>query len=154
MSTAFASHVTPSSSSPVTQPRKKRKEPVQATKVLIIDDDMATIDVLSYRLEKQGYKVLTATTAKNGLDQIGREKPNLILLDLGLPDMNGFEVCETLVDSPETCTIPVIIISGLERSDIVRACRASGSCYFLRKPYDPNVLLMLIQQTLDQWTGE
>jgi CheY-like chemotaxis protein len=75
----------------------------------------------------------------------------LILLDLRLPDLDGFTLCRELVDAPETCDIPVIILSGMERPDIIRRCRAAGSQYFVRKPYDPNALLVLIHEALVGW---
>ncbi len=74
------------------------------------------------------------------------------MLDLRLPDADGFEVCQQLADSPETCAIPVIILSGLEEPDILRRCRAAGCQFFLRKPYDPNALLTLIRQSIDDAT--
>lgn len=81
------------------------------------------------------------------------QRPSLIVLDLRLPDADGLGVCSQLVDSPETCTIPVIILSGLEDPEVVRRCRAAGCQYFLRKPYDPNVLLVLIRQAIRDCRG-
>jgi CheY-like chemotaxis protein len=78
------------------------------------------------------------------------EKPDLVLLDLGLPDVDGFELCQQLVDDETTCEIPIIILSGMENSDIVRRCRAAGCRYFVHKPYDPNALLTLIQQAIEE----
>jgi CheY-like chemotaxis protein len=74
----------------------------------------------------------------------------LILLDLRLPDADGFSVCQELADSSETCAIPVIILSGMERPDIIRRSRAAGCQYFVRKPYDPNALLILVQHAIGE----
>ena len=66
----------------------------------------------------------------------------------------GFDVCQQLADDPQTCSIPVIILSGMERPDIIRRARSSGCQYFVRKPYDPNALLVLIQSAIgeaDKW---
>ena len=116
--------------------------------ILIIDDDDALADVLSRCLKKQRFDTLVADSGKTGLLRARSERPALILLDLGLPDTDGFAICQQLADSPETCTIPVIIISGMERPDILRRCRAAGCHYFVRKPYDPNALLTLIRQAI------
>jgi CheY-like chemotaxis protein len=70
-------------------------------------------------------------------------------LDLRLPDSDGLTVCQKLVDSPETCGIPVIIVSGMEHPEILRRCRAAGCHFYVRKPYDPNALLVLIRQAID-----
>ena len=76
-------------------------------------------------------------------------RPDLVLLDVRLPDLDGFTVCEELVDSPDTCDIPIIIVSGSDRTDIVRSSRAAGCEFFVSKPYDPNVLLTLDRARLE-----
>jgi CheY-like chemotaxis protein len=122
-------------------------------KILIVDDDDALADVLCERLERQGFETITAETGESGLAQARSDHPVLIVLDLQLPDIDGFRICEQLADSPETCAIPVIILSGMERPDILRRCRAAGGQYFVRKPYDPNVLLILIRQAISEIDG-
>ncbi|OHB73398.1 MAG: hypothetical protein A2V70_21145 [Planctomycetes bacterium RBG_13_63_9] len=118
--------------------------------ILIVDDDEALAEVLSRRLKQQGFETRTADSGKSGLAKARSDRPDLVVLDLRLPDTDGFSVCEELADSPETCTIPVIILSGLEQPDILRRCRAAGCQYFLRKPFDPNVLLILVRQAIQQ----
>jgi CheY-like chemotaxis protein len=132
----------------VEQPEIASFESLQRKRILIVDDDEALVDLLSRRLEQQGYETLTADTGRMGLALAGRHLPDLVVLDLRLPDTDGFSVCQELADSPQTCSIPVIVLSGMERPDIVRRCRAAGCCYFVRKPYDPNALLVLIRQAL------
>lgn len=117
-------------------------------RVLIVDDDEAMVDVLSRRLQQQGFDPLWADCGEAGLAIARAERPSVILLDLRLPDTDGLAVCQQLADSPDTCGIPVIIMSGLDRPDIVRRCRSAGCQYFLRKPHDPNVLLVLIQHVV------
>lgn len=127
------------------------KKPYQ---VLIVDDDEAMVDVLSLRLTRQGFKTLSSNSGQKGLELARSERPSLILLDLRLPDVDGLTICQELVDDCETCDIPVIIVSGMERPDIIRRCRAAGCEYFVRKPYDPNALLVLIRQAIDGWVTE
>jgi CheY-like chemotaxis protein len=123
---------------------------VQRRSILIVEDDEAMADVLSMRLGRQGFKTKIAESGRLALSLVRKEKPDLILLDLRLPDMDGFEVCQELVDDEATCEIPVIILSGLERPDIIRRSRAAGCHYFVHKPYDPNALLTLIQQAINE----
>jgi CheY-like chemotaxis protein len=118
--------------------------------ILVVDDDNGQIEVLNYRLKNQGYDTLTATSGNKGLEIARQHLPQLVLLDLRLPDIDGFQICQQLSDDPQTCGIPVIIISGMERPDIIRRARAAGCRYYVRKPYDPNVLLILIQSVLGQ----
>jgi CheY-like chemotaxis protein len=124
--------------------------------ILIVDDDEAMTDVLAGRLKQQGFETVTADTGASGVAVAQSLDPALIVLDLRLPDTDGFTVCQQLVDSPVTCQIPVIILSGMERPDIIRRSRAAGCRFFVRKPYDPNALLVLIRQALDErkaWAG-
>jgi CheY-like chemotaxis protein len=116
--------------------------------VLIIDDDDTLSDVLSHRLKKQGFQTVAAYSGKTGLAKAKAQPPSVILLDLGLPDGDGLRICEQLADAPETCSIPILILSGREQPGLVRRCRAAGCHYFLRKPYDPNALLVLIRQAM------
>ncbi len=127
----------------VASPRTGRHQ-----RILIIDDDEAMVDVLSRRLGQQGFQTVAADCGAAGLAIARAELPLLIVLDLRLPDKDGLAVCEDLVDSAETCGIPVIILTGMERPDIIRRCRAAGCQYFVRKPYDPNALLVLIRQAI------
>ncbi|MGD0384164.1 MAG: response regulator [Thermoguttaceae bacterium] len=121
--------------------------------ILIIDDDEVLSDVLSRRLQQQGFDALTADSGQCGLARARADQPSLILLDLRLPDADGITICEQLADDLETCAIPVIILTGMERPDILRRCRAAGCHYYLRKPYDPNALLVLISQAIADTHG-
>jgi two-component system cell cycle sensor histidine kinase/response regulator CckA len=116
--------------------------------VLIIDDDAAQSESLAWRLQSQGFETLTASLGRRGLVLARSERPDVILLDLQLPDIDGLKVCQELTDSPATAGIPVVIISGHDRADVVRQARSAGSEFFLRKPYDPNVVLMIVEQAI------
>jgi putative two-component system response regulator len=121
--------------------------------VLIIDDDDTLSDVLSHRLKQQGLNTVAAYSGKAGLAKAKTQLPSAIILDLGLPDTDGLRVCEQLTDLPETCSTPIIILSGREQPGLVRRCRAAGCHYFLRKPYDPNALLVLVRQAIRDASG-
>lgn len=124
--------------------------------ILIIDDDDTLSDVLSHWLKKQGLHTVAAYSGAAGLAKAKAERPSVIILDLCLPDADGLGICEQLTDAPETCSVPVIILSGVDQPGVVRRCRAAGCQYFLRKPYDPNALLILIQQAIrdtGEWEG-
>ncbi|HJT31829.1 MAG TPA: response regulator [Pirellulales bacterium] len=136
------------------QPRTRAARYARPQTILIIDDDDAMVDVLSQRLSRQGYEIVVAASGDEGLAIARDRRPHLVLLDLRLPDADGFSVCQQLADDSGTCTIPVIILSGMERSDIIRRSRAAGCQYYVRKPYDPNALLILVQHAIgeaDRW---
>jgi CheY-like chemotaxis protein len=127
-------------------------EPIVADpprRILVVDDDQDQLEALAYRLQRLGYDPSSASSGQQAIEAATSDVPDLVLLDVCLPDVNGFDVCEQLGDAPATCGIPVIILSGLESDDIVRQARSAGCAYYLRKPYDPNVLLTLIQNAID-----
>ena len=116
--------------------------------ILIIEDDESIAEVLSIRLEQQGYGAHIAHSGARGLALAQSISPQLVLLDLELPDMDGLAVCQQLDENPATVAIPKIILSGRDGGDIVRRARAAGCQFYVRKPYDPNALLVLIQQAI------
>ena len=132
----------------VLEPEIKKLPNADSRHVLIVDDDKGQTEVLAYSLKKQGYRALTENTGEAGLKSAREKRPDLVVLDINMPDMDGLEVCQTLNDEIETCTIPVIIVSASEEADVVRQARMAGSRYFVRKPYDPNALLTLIESAL------
>ena len=120
-------------------------------RILIIDDDVDQADVLAYRLRHQGFDVKHSVSARQGAQLAQQWSPDTILLDICMPDGDGLTLCGQLSDDPATAMIPVVLVSGAEMPQMIRQARSAGSRYFVRKPYDPNVLLLLIQQTLQQY---
>jgi CheY-like chemotaxis protein len=133
---------------PLPQPQSAPVVADRQCRVLIIDDDDTLSEVLSYRLQRQGIYVVAAYSGAAGLARAREESFSAIVLDLRLPDADGLSICEQLTDAPETCSIPILILSGTEEPGIVRRCRAAGCHYFLRKPYDPNALWVLMRQAI------
>jgi DNA-binding response OmpR family regulator len=116
----------------------------------VVDDDPSIAETLAFRLDRVGYRTMTARRGRDAIEMAQSLLPQLVLLDLGLPDVDGFSVCEALDGDVRTCQIPIIILSGMEKPDIVRRARAAGCAYYVRKPYDPNTLLVLIQYALGE----
>lgn len=102
--------------------------------VLYIDDDPANLDTVSRALSRQGYIVLVAKNGQEGIEIAERERPDIILLDILLPDMNGFEVCEHLRSLPRLKKIPILGISASAMDGDRRRSLAYGFDGFLAKP--------------------
>lgn len=117
-------------------------------RILIIDDDRDQVEPLAFSFRRQGFDVSTAHSLAAGRTAVGLIRPHLVIADIGLPDGDGLDFCKQLADQSETCEIPVIILSGSDRSDVVRNARLAGCQFFLRKPYDPNALLLLALNAL------
>jgi DNA-binding response OmpR family regulator len=121
-----------------------------AEKILIIDDDPPLVAALSQRLRQQGFAVVEAASGAQGRVTAHRDHPDLIVMDLRLPDTDGFTLCQELADAADTCGTPVILLSGMTRPDIIRRARGAGCQYYVRKPYDPGVLITLIRHSIDE----
>jgi len=121
---------------------------LKTKKILLVEDDPDLAEYLCDRLREHGFVPRHLAEGENVMYWASRERPALILMDVRLPGVDGLTVCELLADYDETRDIPVIILSGLDRADVVHQSRAVGARYFLRKPYDPEVLLLLIQSAL------
>src|SRR4030042_2596348 len=98
--------------------------------ILFIEDEPTLQKAFGDLLKKDGYNTLSALDGEMGLEMVKKEKPNLILLDLILPKMDGFEVLEKLMADPETKDIPVIILTNLERTeDVNKAIELGAKTY-------------------------
>src|SRR5579859_3749249 len=107
----------------------------QAPSVLVVDDTPANLQLLSQMLKEQGYRVRPVPSGKLALQAARNDPPDLILLDINMPEMNGYEVCEYLKADDQLKGIPVIFISALtEQLDKVKAFTAGGVDY-LTKPF-------------------
>lgn len=116
--------------------------------VLIVDDNQQNLELLVAYLDSLGCKVCTATDGIQALEVIAAEKPNLILLDIMMPRMSGFEVCRKLRSEPQTRDIPVIMVTALnELSDIERGVEC-GTDDFISKPVNRLELVTRVKSLL------
>jgi DNA-binding response OmpR family regulator len=116
--------------------------------VLIIEDDQTTQHIIRHFLEKDGFDVDSAGDAHEGLRQARDKPPALILLDLMLPGMSGFQVLSLLKEEASLASIPVIIISSLTQEDNILKALASGAVDYITKPLSPIVLVAKIKRLL------
>jgi DNA-binding response OmpR family regulator len=109
-------------------------------RVLVVDDESDFIQLLKYNLENQGFDILTATDGVQALNAARRELPDVVLMDLMLPDLDGFSVCEILHSQPSTAKIPIIVVSALDGEYVrSRGIQTGVACCF-KKPVDMKVL--------------
>jgi PAS domain S-box-containing protein len=118
-------------------------------RILTVDDDPALTRLLCRILEQENYRVLAAGDGGEGLRMAGAERPDLILLDLNLPDMSGLEVCRQLKASAATCAIPVIFLTAAEQEENECRCFEEGAVDFLRKPVSRAQLCVRVRNALE-----
>ena len=119
-------------------------------KVLLLEDDPAQLLLLEQHLQALGLQTCTATTIEEAKLRLQESVYELALFDVQLPDGSGLDLCAMIDDDPNLMGLPIIVLSSLNSSSMVRATRASGGCYFISKPYDPNVLLAIIERALGE----
>jgi signal transduction histidine kinase/DNA-binding response OmpR family regulator len=119
--------------------------------VLVVDDDLELLRLTKSQLEREGFSVLTATTGEEGIKQAARRRPDVILLDLLLPDKSGLDVLHILKAEPGTRDIPVLVVSIA--SDGIRSL-SLGASEWLRKPVDPKALVGTVRRLLDGSAGD
>jgi len=119
-------------------------------KILVVEDEMEMVEMLKFRLEANNYEVITAYDGQEALDVIQKDKPDLILLDLMIPKITGYEICKTLKSNERYKDIPVIIVTARTQEKDMNLAKelCVGAC--ITKPYEPQVLLSKIREILER----
>jgi two-component system alkaline phosphatase synthesis response regulator PhoP len=120
----------------------------QKAKVLIVDDEPNNVDFLEQALEDSGYQLITATNGQEALNKIQSEQPDIILLDLNMPIMDGFTVLAKVKEDPNLRDIPVIIISSEQESKSVVKGIKQGAEDYLTKPVNAGLLVKKVKEYL------
>jgi adenylate cyclase len=131
-------------------PSDAPSESAQASRILVVDDTAANRDVLARRLTREGHQVVTATSGPDALELVAAEEFDLVLLDLIMPDMSGFEVLRRLKAAEHGAHLPVIVISALDEIDSVVRCIEAGAEDYLLKPFNPILLRARIGACLEK----
>jgi DNA-binding response OmpR family regulator len=126
--------------------RKKFHTPT----ILVVEDEPAIAQSVQDRLEMDKYRVILAADGKQGLDIAARQKPDLILLDVNMPVMDGFEMLEALRKNPDTANCPVIMITVRSQKDDITRAEAAGVDDYIVKPFDFPPLLQKIETVLEK----
>ncbi len=116
-------------------------------KILVVDDEKDVVELLKFLLEKDGYQVVTAFNGREALASAQENNPDLILLDVMMPEMDGYTVQTQLLDIPNTKNIPIIILTAKGQLRDVFAMSANVKAY-IEKPFDPKTLRTKIQESI------
>ena len=117
-------------------------------KILVIDDLPENVFLLQDRLESEGYEVITAYEGKSGLNKAISEQPDLILLDIMMPDITGLDVCKKLVNNEETSHIPIILVTAKIEAEDIKEGLEAGAFDYIKKPFNRIELLARVKSAL------
>jgi len=126
-------------------------------RILVVDDIVANVRLLEAKLTREFYEVDIATSGAQALSQIARNPPDLVLLDILMPEMSGFEVCRIIKSDPDTCHIPVVMVTALsEAGDRQRALNLGADDFLTKPPHDLALMarvrsLTRLKQIADEW---
>ena len=119
-------------------------------KILVVDDEFALIDLIKIRLEANNYQVIVAYDGQQALDAARNEKPDLIVLDLMLPKIDGYKVCRLLKFDEKYKNIPVIMLTARAQESDKKLGLDVGADAYIVKPFEPDVLLSKIKELLKE----
>lgn len=119
-------------------------------RILLVDDEVDLAEMVKLRLEANGYEVLLAYDGQEALDKARKEKPDLIILDLMLPKMDGFKVCGLLKNDSRYAKIPIIMFSARAQEESKKLGKELGAEAYITKPFEPQVLLSKIKELINK----
>lgn len=122
-------------------------------KILAVDDEPELTDLMYYHLARAGHEVSTAANGWEAIHAVQTNRPDIILLDLMLPDLDGFGVCEILRRDPASATIPIIIVSAWASGDSRNLGLELGALDYITKPFSPQELVERVNQLLHARAG-
>lgn len=117
-------------------------------RILLVEDEASLIELLDLVLSNCGYKISSVTDGSQVLDRVRQEKPDLIILDIMLPKLNGFEVCQRIKTDPELKHIPILILSALVQKGEIELGIRMGADIYVTKPFQNSHLIEAIETLL------
>lgn len=119
-------------------------------RVLIIEDDEIILECIGVMLEAEGMEVLSTRSGQQGLELGRTEKPDLVVSDLHMPEVNGFDVLKGLKRNPETARVPFLVITADSSPSVKQRCEELGVDAFILKPFGPDLLMDTVKDLLQQ----
>lgn len=124
-----------------------------ASRILVVDDEVHIANIIKLTLEHEGFDVLVANDGADGLRMAREKEPDLILLDLMLPSIDGYKVCRLLKFDGRYKHIPIVLLSAMGESQDRELGRQVGADLYLSKPFKPDELVVNIRKLLGEKTG-
>lgn len=119
-------------------------------KILIIDDEQDFVDTTSFSLENSGFTVLASLDGLSGIEKAKKQKPDIILLDLMMPDIDGYEIAKRLKEDKLTANIPIIVLTAVMSADLEQKIQQSKASDYMFKPCDLDILTQKIEKIVNK----
>lgn len=123
------------------------------TKILVAEDEKDIRELIAFTLQFAGYDVVLATNGEEALTRVEEERPDLVILDVRMPRMTGYEACRRLKENPATQDIPVVFLSAKGQDREVQEGYESGAEEYIIKPFVPDELIDQVKRVLDRARG-
>ena len=117
---------------------------ITTAKILVVDDEPEITEIVETFLNESGFKVLTENTPNKAIEKARSFKPDVILLDIMMPGVDGYDICQSLKNDPEFADVPIIFLTGKDRSDDMGRSFKSGGDMFIKKPFSCERLLEIV----------
>ncbi|WP_290794536.1 response regulator transcription factor [Flavihumibacter sp. UBA7668] len=120
-----------------------------AKKILVVDDDPYILMSLEFLMQKNGYEVIVARNGREALDLVNEEKPELVILDIMMPDVDGFAICKVIKEDPVLKNIIIVFLSAKTRESDQKKGIELGAALYVFKPFSTRTLIKEINQLLE-----
>jgi DNA-binding response OmpR family regulator len=122
--------------------------------ILVVDDEAGVIRLVELNLTQEGYQVRTASNGEEALASIAQQRPDLVVMDVMMPKLDGFETLKRLKADPSTADIPIIMLTARAQDEDVFEGYGTGAQWYLTKPFNPEELRRVVRHLLEQGRGE
>ncbi len=123
-------------------------------KILIAEDEHDILELINFTLQFGGYEVIPTTNGADALEMTRREQPDLVILDVRMPRMSGYQVCKQIKIDRETCHIPIVFLSAKGQEAEIKTGYETGAIDYILKPFAPDYLLKRLEEILTSLAAE
>ena len=120
------------------------------TKILVADDSKFVLEIVETVLQSEGFEVVTAVDGTEAWDKIQSEKPDVVIIDIVMPGMNGYEICKKIKSTEELKGLPILVLTTKAQEKDVELAQTSGADLYMTKPFDPDELAQKVRKFFEK----
>jgi len=120
------------------------------TKILVADDSPFVLEIVETVLKSEGFEVITASDGIEAWDKIQKERPDIVIVDIIMPGLNGYQICEKIKHDEELKSLPVLVLTTKAQDKDIELAQASGADLYMTKPFDPDELAAKVRKFFEK----